>query len=280
MATCAFSLTRNVIGLVIIASFLLAGCEAGSGEGLDAQGLPLAQESETSQVEPTLEWLQDNVFSSICADCHAGANPAAGQNLSTLENTIDNLIGVPSSDPAFLRVQPGAPESSYLYLKITGDPRAGARMPLGRAPLAQDVIDAIKAWIEQGALLPETALSPTRVSRSQWQLEEGVERTGSLLLWFNRPMNFAPLSRHQIEAWTRTDTQFRKVPAEQVSLIRQNSYLLQIKIASIPKDSQTFGIRLNDPKYSSLLSSGGEWLDGDTDGQAGGAFEHEFPIDF
>jgi hypothetical protein len=53
------------------------------------------------------------------------------------------------------RVQPFQPDSSYLVHKIQGDQAGvggqGGRMPLGMAPLAQQQIDLIRAWITAGA---------------------------------------------------------------------------------------------------------------------------------
>ena len=64
---------RSWIGLLGI-TLLLAGCGAGSGEGLDSSGNLLGQ----SQVggggggNATLSLLQDTVFGNICGRCHTG----------------------------------------------------------------------------------------------------------------------------------------------------------------------------------------------------------------
>lgn len=103
----------------------------------------------------TLTELQNEVFTTRCAipNCHAGANPPQGMNLSAGQ-THANVVNVPSNElPQYLRIHPGNPTDSYLYMKITGDPRiGGSPMPLTGGPLAADQIEAIRQWIEDGAL--------------------------------------------------------------------------------------------------------------------------------
>ena len=63
-----------------------------------------------------------------------------------------NLVSVPSKNNApRKRVVPGDPDSSVLYLKVTGDPSTGDRMPLDASPLGSAPIDDIKTWIFEGA---------------------------------------------------------------------------------------------------------------------------------
>ena len=59
-----------------------------------------------------------------------------------------------------LRVAPGDAPASYMIRKLEGTPGIlFNRMPLGRAPLPQNLIDGIKAWINAGAL-PAAARPP------------------------------------------------------------------------------------------------------------------------
>jgi hypothetical protein len=60
------------------------------------------------------------------------------------------LVDMPSSQGTLL-VAPTLPDDSYLVHKIEGTQAAGQRMPLGRAPLSQPEIDAIRLWITNGA---------------------------------------------------------------------------------------------------------------------------------
>src|SRR5438132_2145246 len=63
------------------------------------------------------------------------------------------LVGVPSDEQSgLLRVRPGAPDSSYLVLKLEGAAGiVGVQMPFGAPALPQSTIDAIRQWISDGA---------------------------------------------------------------------------------------------------------------------------------
>ncbi len=51
-----------------------------------------------------------------------------------------------------MRVNPGAPDNSYLVRKVEGAAGiTGAQMPFGGPPLSQAQIDEIRSWIASGA---------------------------------------------------------------------------------------------------------------------------------
>lgn len=84
------------------------------------------------------------IFNRRCVGCH-GSNGG----LSLEEGQAEaNLINVPSTcNPAILRVAPGNPDQSLLYLKVTDDPmECGSVMPPS-GPLPQEEATAIKNWI-------------------------------------------------------------------------------------------------------------------------------------
>ncbi|HSN51313.1 MAG TPA: Ig-like domain-containing protein [Woeseiaceae bacterium] len=103
-------------------------------------------------LQPTLDEIQAAVFTPTCAtsNCHAGGSPAGGLDLSDADTSHAALVNVPSSQGTLL-VAPTLPDDSYLVDKIEGTQTAGQRMPLGRAPLSQAEIDAIRQWILDGA---------------------------------------------------------------------------------------------------------------------------------
>jgi hypothetical protein len=86
--------------------------------------------------------------------CHLTTLGSGG--LSLLEGmAYDNLVGVPSAGaPVFTRVVAGDADASYLVAKLEGTHLEmgglGAQMPLD-GTLGQDVIDEIRAWIDDGA---------------------------------------------------------------------------------------------------------------------------------
>jgi hypothetical protein len=131
---------------------LLGGC-AGNGAGLDANGQPITP-GNTAPPPLTADYqsIQDNVFTPICVHCHSGAGAPEGLQLDAA-HSYALLVGVPSAEvPQLLRVDPGAPDSSYLVLKLEGAPGiVGAQMPFGETPLPQAAIDVIRQWISDGA---------------------------------------------------------------------------------------------------------------------------------
>jgi len=129
------------IGLAILSTFLFAACSKTSNSPTSSQDV-----SFSSQVQP--------IFTSSCAlsGCHSGSNPTGGQDLSA-GKAYNNIVSKASTEvPGYFRVKPFSSDSSYLYMKITGDSRiTGVRMPNGGAPLSQSNIQTIKNWIDEGA---------------------------------------------------------------------------------------------------------------------------------
>lgn len=102
----------------------------------------------------TLQEVQAVIFTPTCArsGCHLGPGSPFGLDLS-VGKSLGNTVGVPSSEvPAFLRVAPFDPAGSYLFMKVSGDPRIqGDRMPAFEPPLSASELQLIFDWIEQGA---------------------------------------------------------------------------------------------------------------------------------
>jgi hypothetical protein len=143
----------------LLSAACLAGC-AGSGEGLDQNGQPITGANMPSgPIQPTLESIEENVFTPICSKCHIGAGAPEGLQLDAA-HAYNNLVGVPSAEePSFQRIDPGNPNSSYLILKIENAMGIeGGQMPLGEQPLTQATMAAIVQWVANGAPnVPATA---------------------------------------------------------------------------------------------------------------------------
>lgn len=138
----------------------IAAC-AGSGEGLDENGRPLQPGGEPAPLGPTIESIQQNVFTPRCATCHAGANAPLGLRLENAQTSYDNLVDVLSTEsPPLDRVEPGDPDNSYLIHKLEGTQTVGNQMPNGQPPLDPETIAVIRQWISDGASPPVTAQPP------------------------------------------------------------------------------------------------------------------------
>jgi hypothetical protein len=102
------------------------------------------------------------IISNRCSPCHTMAG-GMGVVMGHLDMTSQaaafmNLVNVPAAGVACtgkgMRVTPGMPDSSVMYLKISLDDPApcGMKMPLGRTPLPQAEADTIESWINGGAM--------------------------------------------------------------------------------------------------------------------------------
>lgn len=138
---------------------VLGACGAGTGEGLDQNGQPLAGGGGAVPLAPTLASIQDNIFTPSCAysgGCHQGV----GQQGLSLDpgSSWGSLFNVDSAQIVTLkRVNPGMPDLSYLIHKLEGmqpggGQIVGARMPADGLYLQQATIQVVKEWILNGAL--------------------------------------------------------------------------------------------------------------------------------
>jgi hypothetical protein len=103
-------------------------------------------------------WAQriSRVLETNCGGCHSDPAPQAGLSLKD-GNVYARLLEPSSQLPDLNLIEPFDPMSSYLWLKVTGDPSiVGSRMPLdplnGDRRLTDAELDDIRAWIEAGAV--------------------------------------------------------------------------------------------------------------------------------
>jgi hypothetical protein len=119
-----------------------------------------------SLFDGTFDRVQKQIFNTSCAlsGCHDSQSQAAGMLLEIGAAYPQTVGATPTNFAAqglgWNRITPGDPELSFLYHKVTGDlgPSLGSRMPLGRPPLAANLIEIIRLWILAGA--PETGWVP------------------------------------------------------------------------------------------------------------------------
>jgi hypothetical protein len=92
--------------------------------------------------------------------CHNGQFEP---NLATPALAYAELVRRPALEkPAFLRVDPSAPEHSVLIDKLRHR-NVSTQMPLGAKPLEEDDIAALEAWIASGALREPGAEPPAEL---------------------------------------------------------------------------------------------------------------------
>jgi hypothetical protein len=101
-----------------------------------------------SRVQPTL------FTNCVEFGCHGGQSPIY-VDARTPESSRATMVGRRSFQSKLLRVLPGRPSFSYLVHKLEGTHveagGLGERMPQGRAPLPLADLEAVRAWILEGA---------------------------------------------------------------------------------------------------------------------------------
>lgn len=128
-----------------------------TGTGGDDSGTAGTDDSGTA-APLTIQAIQDQVFTPVCAECHVAGAGAAFENLdlSSATAAYADLVNFPSSksESGLDLVEPGRPDQSFLVKKLTGDLTFNERerMPQGRTPLDQELIDLVEQWITEGAL--------------------------------------------------------------------------------------------------------------------------------
>lgn len=140
-------------GMLAIAALALTGCLADPRVG---EPIPGGGGGGTSA---SFSSLGQTVFTPRCATsaCHTGSPPANNVPVSLdADQAYQELVGVPATElPSMNLVEPGDASRSYLVLKLRDTQRleggSGDRMPLFDVPLTEDELQAIEAWITNGA---------------------------------------------------------------------------------------------------------------------------------
>src|SRR2546425_3073216 len=85
------------------------------------------------------------IFRQNCVSCHGPSQQISGLRLDRKSSAIKS---------GFRRVVPGRSANSFLYHRLTGS-EYGMQMPPS-GPLGPEQITTIKAWIDQGAVWPDS----------------------------------------------------------------------------------------------------------------------------
>lgn len=136
---------RQKLPGLLLALLVLLGVACGGTSGSQFASNP---------TEITIADIQSRIFTPRCATagCHITGVAAFDMVLSeglSASNTINVVSGQNSS---FLRIEPGNSTDSYLYMKVTADPRIGGDpMPNQGGPLSAADLELLQNWIDEGA---------------------------------------------------------------------------------------------------------------------------------
>ncbi len=279
--------------LYSLLSSVIIGCTAGSGEGLDISGRPLAEGGDVP-LAPTLASVQANLFNPSCIVCHAGAGAPQGLRLDAA-NSFTNLVGVASrQDSSLLRVAPGDADPSYLIQKLEGTASVGEQMPLGGPPIPQSMINFVRQWITDGAL-PDSGGSPNAPPVIVSLIPDPDSVLG------NFPPDITAGFDQDIDASTINDVTFtlirsggdgtfgdgneEAITAASVALSGMNPRLAIMDLTGVSAIEDRYQVTLHGSGANIILDVGGAALDGEYaggfasgDGIEGGDFVAEFDV--
>jgi len=273
---------------ICLAFSLIAGC-AGNGEGLDENGRPIGEGDGDQPLVATFDSIQQNVFTPVCATgCHSGANAPLGLRLEE-GVAFTMLVNVPSAEvPSIDRVEPGAPDASYLIQKLEGTAAVGERMPLDGPSLPQSTIDVIRQWITDGALPPAAATVAAPVATlallapwPQTQLSpDEAPPVVELLVAADRALDTTLL-----EAGTVTleasggDGGFDQGNERRIALqvtVTQFAPTAFRLVPAVPLAADGYRLTISGSAPLALADLGAIAIDGDRDGRPGGNYVVEF----
>jgi len=268
--------------ILIYALFIsiVSACGAGSGEGLDGNGVPVGSQTPPDGGgggEPptvaTLEEIQDTIFTPICSVCHTGALAPQGLRLDSLENSFAFLVNVSSEQRSeLLRVDPGNADNSYLVNKIEGIDIVQAQMPLGQAALSATQITLVRDWIDAGALQASASQASTKVVMSKATTLDDVLRVD---LRFSRALDTSSISINDLVVTLQGDSGDQLVATQDMVMV-VDSAALEIIYDGELADYKQVVVELNRPELSSVMDERGRLLDGDSDNQDGGVYRYVY----
>ena len=128
-----FSSIKTIISFIAITGLFVGCSDSGDGNPTGSNNTPMLH----------AKWSGNDgighLFAQRCTPCHT-TQSQNGFNVTSYTNIMANgdIIA-------------GNANGSYLVLKLTGDPNAGARMPQGGPYFSTAEIDTVKAWIQAGA---------------------------------------------------------------------------------------------------------------------------------
>ena len=110
----------------------------------------------TAQAPAKVDFARDvqPILRQHCVECHGPSQQMRGLRLDRRRDALPNRVGANGA-----RIVPGNSSASPLYRRLTGN-ESGSQMPPD-APLRQEQIDVIKAWIDQGAEWPDALSGET-----------------------------------------------------------------------------------------------------------------------
>jgi len=116
-----------------------------------AAGLAACDKDRSAQPQVRKVTYADDVAPILqkhCIECHAPGKP--GTEATGLR--VDSYASIMKGSDYGPVIEPGLARTSSLYILISGKDNLTVNMPHGKAPLSDEEIGTIRAWIDNGAL--------------------------------------------------------------------------------------------------------------------------------
>lgn len=159
-SNCHLAVAKRKTRPVFLGLFLLITHSASITRCCPEKQLADSQSTLTSDGAPSnplmdvrFAFIQKTIFDSHCvSNCHGVSNASADMKLAQ-SHSYKALVNTPSQQlPAELRVEPRAPERSYLVRKMIGGIGIiGEPMPKGQPLRPENELAYIRGWIARGA---------------------------------------------------------------------------------------------------------------------------------
>lgn len=130
----ALRIPALVTAATLFAGVTLLGCPG---------TLPEADKACFLQEDQAVRLLADSCGG---AGCHGGDNPSTGLDLES-PGVRARLVDQPSITCTQPLVDPGNPDNSAIYTKLTDPPPCGSRMPFARPEMYPEDKEILRAWI-------------------------------------------------------------------------------------------------------------------------------------
>jgi hypothetical protein len=183
---------------------------------LGLEVFPRLAQTQNPATPPKINYQRDiqPILEKNCYSCHSAANQMSGLRL-------DSRPGFLAGGANGKILVPGKAADSSLYKRLAGIGDL-TRMPFGGQPLAPAQIELIRAWIDQGAEIPEeaAAYAPSEAAKKHWGFIAPVKPPVPQVnhkAWVRNPIDSFILARLEKEGLSPSP------PADRVTLLRRLS---------------------------------------------------------
>ncbi len=232
-------------------------------------GSPTADRQASDFAREILPILQER-----CWGCHGTEKQESGLRL----DYRGGLLAGGDHGPAIV---PGHSSQSRLILRVSGSDPDGPRMPFKRESLSTPQIASLRAWIDQGAVWPDSPQTPPRRTSSHWAFSPVKKQS---LPPVRRPQWVSNAIDRFILARLESEGIFPSPQADRYTLIRR-VYLDLLGLPPSPEQADGFVADASPDAYERMVDRaldspaygerwGRHWLD-----QARYADSHGYSID-